>query len=302
MILRLKRLESLIFTCVVGLSLLASSFAEATCQPVLPQQVEIQKQKHGFDPGVAVLSMAENLHAQFKTQNSTEPNQLYRDPTLVQNQMSAFYQKFALSTWMDRLGMVPKLKELNPFESTEVSYLFTHWVRVKYMSSVFRLVKKRELEEAYRIKGRFPAQVIEKIVSQPAHPMITGYSTFTCQDMSDNVAYDCSKKMIYVHAHLSPDVLCEISKFSKDARFKYLVQLQEDGFRVVDVEVEGRRLYKDSFHELGLFVSNRAWDKVKADLKIWSFLKPDEISDTDLQSFRNAIDLNPSRLPASQSN
>jgi hypothetical protein len=272
----------------------------ASCQPVLEQQIGVQTQKHGFDPGEVVKFLSQSLHAQFKPESNVGPNHIYRDPMLVQNQMSTFYQNFALPTWLDRLALNPKVQDLNPFENSEIAYLFTHWLRVKYMTAVHRLVQKRELEEAYRMKGRFPAQVIDAILKDPAQPMITGYSSYTCQDTSDNHVYDCSKKMIFVHAHLSPKVLCQISKFSRDARFKYLVQLQPEGFKIVDVEIDGRRIYKDSIQELNHFIAQKTWDRIKFDLKLWSFLKPESTAESDLQSFRNSVLPNPSRLPASK--
>lgn len=275
--------------------------SKASCQPVLKQQVEIQVQKHGTDPGSVVREAVDSLHKQFRPIEGKNTNFIYIDPGKIQEQMSTFYNHFALSTWIDRINLDPKIQKLSPIKRSEIHYLFTHWVRVRYLSAIYRLVRKRELEEVYRTKDRFPASVKKTTVNRPEKMVITGYSSHTCKDQAENLVYDCSKKLVWVHTHQSPDVLCDIRKYSRDARFKYLVQKEGDEFKIVDVEYEGRQIYKDAFLELSEFFSRKTISAIESDLKLWSFLSAAHSDPKAVEQFTQSVPALPiGRQPASE--
>lgn len=292
--------------CISTLSLVIAVIAFsgddslASCQPVLKQQVEIQIQRHKSDPGIVVREATAALHTQFRPVKGKNSNFIYVDPTKIQEQMSALYDHFALSTWMDRINLIPKIKKLSPLKRSEIHYLFTHWVRVRYMTSMFRLVRKREMEEVYRVQDRFPASVKKTTIENPSKMVITGYSSHTCKDQVENLVYDCSKKLVWVHTHQSPEVLCTVRKFSRDARFKYLVQMEGPSFKIVDVEYEGRKIYKDSFVELNEFLDRKNVSAIENDLRLWSFLSATKADPKDVEKFSQSVEKTNSRLPASE--
>lgn len=292
-----------IFTLVLllGFSIHASN-SYAICQTVLSQQVELQVQRFGADPAGVVKNLTSNVHAQFSDKKGPKENLIFLDHQRVQNQMSELYENFSVSVWMDRLNMVNEIKQLNAFENSELSYLFTHWVRAKYMAYVQRLVRKRELEEVFRVSGRFPAQLKQKTVKEPASLMVTGYSRFYCKEKMDKYAYDCKREMTFVHTQLSPEVLCNNLKLAKAAQFKYLVQKTSFGFRIVDVQINGRRLYRDSYQDLKRLFKEQSLKTIQNNLKIWSYQKNRIVSEEELNAFKKAIlpEGNDQRMPASQ--
>ena len=293
--------KGIFISCLTVIAVaLTGDFSYASCQPVLKQQVAIQKQRHGADPGLVVKNATTSLHAQFRPVKGKNANFIYVDSTKIQEQMSALYDHFALATWLDRINLIPKVKKLSPLKRSEIHYLFSHWVRVRYMTSMFRLVRKRELEEVYRIQDRFPASVRKATVNDPAKMVITGYSSHTCKDQIENMVYDCSKRLVWVHTHQSPEVLCSIRKFSRDARFKYLVQLEGNSFKIVDVEYEGRQIYKDSFIELNEFFNRKNISAIENDLKLWSFLSASNADPKAVEKFSRSIGKDGGRQPASQ--
>ncbi len=292
--------NSFFIPCLTAAAItLCGDFSFASCQPVLKQQVKIQKQRHGADPGTVVEKATSTLHDQFRPVKGKNANFIYVDSTKIQEQMSALYNYFALSTWLDRINLIPKIKKLSPLKRSEIHYLFTHWVRVRYMTAMFRLVRKRELEEVYRAQDRFPANIRKATINNPSKMVITGYSSHTCKDQTENLVYDCSKKLVWVHTHQSPEVLCSIRKFSRNARFKFLVQLEKDDFKIVDVEYEGRKVYKDSFIELNEFFDRKNITAIENDLKLWSFLNASKADPKAVEKFSQSISKEDRRLPAS---
>jgi len=296
-----KRLLSilLLFFTFIAISF-QSREAFGSCQQTLDQQVEVQIQRHGTDPAAVVKSTMKALHKQLQRLPNASINSIYRDSSHVQEQMSLIYKNFSLSTWLNRLSLIPKISSLQAFDQTEINYLFTHWIRVRYLTSVYRLVANRELKEVFLENGRFPASVKEGAIHSPAQLIITGYSNFHCQDQLDNKAYDCASEMIFIHTHLSPDILCQSPKLSDDAKVNYLVQKQGHQFKIIDLEIGGRRIYKDSFDEISNLLNSYNYQNLVEHIQIWSFLKTKKTPENEIQAFRSAVPLTPSRLPASQ--
>ncbi|MCB0408371.1 MAG: hypothetical protein KDD34_09215 [Bdellovibrionales bacterium] len=296
-----KRLFSrllLSFVCIVVF--LQSREVFGSCQQTLDQQVEVQVQRHGTDPAAVVKSTMKALHKQLQRLPNASINSIYRDPSHVQEQMSLIYKNFSLSTWLNRLSLIPKMSSLQAFDKTEINYLFTHWIRVRYLTSVYRLVANRELKEVFLENGRFPASVKQSAIHNPAQLIITGYSNFRCQDQIDNKAYDCASDMIFIHTHLSPDILCQSPKLSDDAKVNYLVQKQGHQFKIIDIEIGGRRIYKDSFDEISNLLNAYSYQNLIEYIQIWSFLKTEKTPEKEIQAFRSAVPQISSRLPASQ--
>ncbi|NQY99965.1 MAG: hypothetical protein HRT45_04760 [Bdellovibrionales bacterium] len=297
-----------LFAIVVFFSALlsSSSYANDLCKAVSKRDRATVARDFGRDPASLVKKATDVLHNQFRAHNKNQPNQIFSDSSDLRIQMSIFINYFAMADWTKKLNEVTRNQRLDSLRKTEWEYVFTHWMRVRYLSSVQELVRAREMFQVFREPAL--AAVKQTVVQRPAAMVITDYRSFACETDLDQRTYDCSKTFVMVETQLSPQVMCSNRKLARQANFKYLVDVSKGGVRITDVEYNGTRLFQDAIADIeGLFTNKSDAATVLNSMKIWSFRSTAPTSKDDLQAFRanfGNASLGPakasSRMPASQ--
>ncbi|MEO0337483.1 MAG: hypothetical protein AAF202_13900, partial [Pseudomonadota bacterium] len=202
---------------IAGVIVSPASYAAKLCKPVAKMDQADVARKYGRDPASVVKKATDVLHNQFRAHSKNQPNQIFKDSSDLRIQMSIMINYFALNQWVEKLYSLTQNQSLDPLRRTEWDYVFTHWMRVRYLSSVQELVRGREVLNAFR-EPAF-ARVKNQVVESPAQLVVTDYKPFVCESKSDFETYDCSKNYIMVNTQLSPNVMCSNPEWAKQANF-----------------------------------------------------------------------------------
>jgi hypothetical protein len=273
---------------LIPVVLLPTSQAAELCKPVGKRDRADVAREYGRDPAGVVQKATEVLHNQFKAHNLNEPNQIYKDNSDLRIQMSIMINYFSLNHWVDKLSVITKPQKLSSHSQQEWGYVFSSWMRVRYLATVKELVREPEIFQVFR-EPAF-AQIKDFVVQKPATLVVTGYKRFACETDLDQRTYDCSKNYVLIDTQLSPKVMCSNKKLASQAHFKYLVDVTKGRYRVADVEMNGARLFQDAYLDLEAMTKSQAnAEETLTKIKTWSFLPMGPVNDDELKAFQRAM-------------
>ena len=289
-----RRCFSMIHSVKIGLILLGLALAPIegsaqvpACNPASADELKQVKTRYGNDPATVVRHVTLALHKHFLVRSADiDKNHFLSDGDLQRQQMAVLFNNFALPDWLKSLNGQSPVKSMQPISRYELEYLFSHWVRSRYMKTVASLIKSREKLKVDRELAETDP-VRRRVINSPAETIVTGYQPFQCETLWDRRAYNCGNNMVKVHAQMSPRVLCQTEDETAQGHFVFLVDVSTEPFRIVDVEFEKTRVYQDAYIDLNSMLGRtKAFAEMTDQLKMWSFLPLESTSEMAIQQFR----------------
>ncbi len=212
-------------------------------------------------------------------------------------QAEGLVKAFDADTWLERLKA---LKGFQEDHHTEIEFLFSFWVREKYLGLLARAGARSEKHQLDILGAKGDSNVRARVHAFPAEPRVTHISRFACSTPKDNASYRCSEPHVAVDVQLSPYVLC--SAELEPSHLKYIVRLDPlRGPLIADVERFGQRIYQSTLSDLDDLKNHLSGAELFRELKSRTFFTAqdfNEIPGSGILSLR-APDSASSRMPAS---
>lgn len=258
--------------------------------PEQEQQAWVKSLDH--DPFQFMHQQLQQLHNQLTHKNPSAQDRA--------RQMQLISQIFDTTTWLWAIEQLEGLP-LEVHDSVDLQYLFTSWLRERYMGQTYRVVRQTELVEAFRIGGRYNETVQARVSQTPAEVRVTGFRPFHCQSQNDKESYQCSQPHYIAEVQLSPHVLCQ-SSLIKNYRFDYILRLDaQRGFRIVDVRRGPQGFYQQAYINYKNHLQTKTVAQLRVFLRQLTFSSQQDLHREEVRQFvERARQNTPSRIPASE--
>lgn len=207
---------------------------------------------------------------------------------------------FDVDTWLERFRSIPP-DSIAANRKTQLEFLFSFWVREKYLGLLSRAAARDEQNELKFFGSKVDATTRTQIMKYPAEPRITRIATYRCEGAKDSRTYRCGEPHLAVDIQLSPTLLCSGNRNITDSRLRLIVRLDPlRGPLITDVERDSIRIYQDTLSEYAKLKSKLPGNDLYTELKQRAFFSTtdfNEIPGSGILSLRENEESK--RMPAS---
>lgn len=253
-------------TSLIGLLILSTSTASAQTSPCAPVEAETVTQWAsvlGADPVQFLLQNLQPLHKEIQPSSNSSSRT---------RQMKVLGKHFDIQTWATKIDDIQSpAKTLSSSEQLLMQYLFTAWIRERYMGLLNRTVRKDELTEVEKRPFRLARVVRKRVQSYPVEPRVVAIESYDCTSDLDKTTYDCSSPLVTLEVQASPYLLCGDEVASSRHRFRYLIRKSDHGLKIVDVIRGQFHVYQDAYKDYLSYRNDLSADQLKAYLQRITF-------------------------------